>query len=148
MASVTLWRVDRCFQGLNPGMAVMLVWLILAVPVMAAEAVTPVRIAMDQVSWENRSDPFLCELELDLEKNGRLAFVHAAGSVSHFHYFPDPSPVGNVQLASVTPPWMPSARSEWVRLEKEQDTFPVVTRADRRTGQGHGCRAVDQSAGG
>lgn len=123
MASVTRCGVYHCYQGLDLTMVAMLVWLTVAIPVTAAESAAPISVAMDQVSWQNRSDPFICKLELDLGKNGRLAFIHAAGSEGHFHYFPDPSPVGSVHLASVTAPWMPSTRSEWVRLEEEQDSF-------------------------
>lgn len=119
---MTHWKVYRCFQGRHPCFA-MLVWLMAAVPATAAESVTRVTVAMDQVSWESKSDHFVCKLELDLEKNGQIAFIHNAGSDGRFHYFPEYPSVGDVQLASVTAPWLPPARSEWIRLEDGQDSF-------------------------
>ena len=119
---MTRWKVYRCFPCQYPCFAI-LVWLMAAMPATAAEPATLVTVAMDQVLWESKIDRFICKLELDLEKNGQIAFIHAAGSVGRFHYFPEHSPAEGVELASVTAPWLPSARSEWIGLEAGPDSF-------------------------
>lgn len=123
MTSVTHWKAKRCFQGPRFCCA-LLAWL-LSMPVMAVQPINVVTVAMDQVSWKSKSDRFICKLELDLEKNGQVAFIHAAGSPGKFHYLSKYQSVEAVRLASITAPWLPSAQSEWVELAQDQRSFQL-----------------------